>query len=83
MDRRTANICLSLIIETLAEAPRGVPSGHIYAALMTAGISLDDYQGLLGIARECGLVEVRNHLVTISPKGLEMAAQIKAHKEKP
>jgi hypothetical protein len=52
----------------------------MYAALM-GKMSLDDYSALLDIASEVGLVKVApSHLVTITPKGADMVAKIKAHR---
>lgn len=82
MTRQQINAILCVILETLAESSHGVPSGHIYAALMTTGISLDSYQAILEIAQKGGLVVVeKSHLVTITPKGLDIVAKIKAAKQ--
>lgn len=76
MTKQQANAYLCAILETVAEVPTGTPSGIMYAALMDK-LSLDDYQGLLDIARDCGLVKVdRSHLVTLTPKGLDMIVKI-------
>lgn len=78
MDRSEANACLCAILETLHEIPEGVPSGHMYAALM-GRTSLEEYEALLEIAKRGGLVDVKSHLVTITSKGRDMVAKIQAH----
>jgi hypothetical protein len=55
----------------LADAIRDlgeVPSGHLYAHVMGA-MSLETYQGLIGILKHAKLVEEKAHLLTwIGPK---------------
>jgi hypothetical protein len=55
----------------LADAIRDlgeVPSGHLYAHVMGA-MSLETYQGLIGILKRAGLIEEKAHLLTwIGPK---------------
>ena len=50
------------VIHAIAEAIRdatqavgGTPSGHLYAALMTTGMTLDFYQDCLGVLKRAGL----------------------------
>jgi predicted methyltransferase len=78
MTREETNAYLCVILETVSESKSGVPSGHMYAAFMTKGITLDEYQSILGIAQRGGLVEVKSHLVTLTPKGQEMVEKIHA-----
>jgi hypothetical protein len=79
MTRNEANVILAAILETVAEV-NDAPSGHMYAALM-GKVSLDDYNELLGIARNVGLVTVSPaHLVSITDKGRQMVEKIKAHR---
>lgn len=79
-----ANRYLCIILESVTEASKGslhgMPSGHLYAALMGgAGLNLGEFQTLMQIAKEKGLVtESRSNLVTITPTGLEMVAKIRA-----
>jgi hypothetical protein len=77
MTRNEANAYLAAILETIAELPNGAPSGHLYAALM-GRLELTDYQALVGIAKDAGLVQERGHLLTMTPKGREMVAKITA-----
>lgn len=80
MNRNTLNRYIIAILESLAEAPHGIPSGHLYAAMM-AVMDLDTYQGVLDVIKTAGLVEVaRSHLVTLTPKGMEMVVKIKESK---
>ena len=78
MDKRTANVLVAAILETVAEVEGGCPSGHMYAA-MVGKVELADFEALLGICKSVGLVNVApSHLVTITPKGREAVAKIKA-----
>jgi len=48
------------VVTTLAEAVRDlgeVPSGELYAVAMSAGLSLGQYQSVLGVLKRAGLVE--------------------------
>ena len=42
------------ILETIRESPDGAPSGHLYAAVMTVGVSLEQYEQIM-----LGLVNAR------------------------
>jgi hypothetical protein len=75
MDCQTANALLAAILETVAAGPS--PSGVMYAAMMGRA-TLDDYQGLIRIAESVGLVTVVRHEVTITDKGRETVAKIRA-----
>ena len=75
MDRQTANAILAAILETVAAGP--APSGVMYAATM-GRVTLDEYQGLIQIAASVGLVTVAHHEVTITDRGRETVAKIKA-----
>lgn len=61
------------IIAAISEAIRGlksVPSGHLYAQVM-GHMTLDTYNGILGILTRAGLIEVKNHLITWTGPTLE------------
>lgn len=64
------------IIETLAEKTEGtgLPSGHMYAALMGL-VELDQFQRILAGLEHVGLVNVSGHYVTATPKARAMLAQ--------
>jgi predicted transcriptional regulator len=85
MTRQQINAYLVVILETLSEAPHGVPSGHMYAAMMGgAGLNLGEYQTLVQIAREGGLIKVAgSHLVTLTDKGRQLVEKIRAAKTAP
>ena len=74
MNRKKA-IALS-IIETLAEKTEGtgLPSGHMYAALMGL-VGLSEFQGIIAGLQNVGLVDVSGHYVTATPKARAMLAQ--------
>ena len=58
-----------LIIRTVADAIReagSIPSGHLYAMLMTYGCSLSQYESIIGILVESGRVEKRGDLLVWS-----------------
>lgn len=60
-------------VTTVAEAIRElgeVPSGELYAVVMSAGLSLDVYNKILGIVKRAGLVEeTPGHLLRwVGPK---------------
>jgi hypothetical protein len=78
ISRKEASVFLAVILTTVAKSGNcEVPSGHLYAALM-GRLSLDDYQGLIDIASNVGLVTVQSHVVTITSKGREIAEKINA-----
>ncbi len=54
------------VIMALAEAVRertAVPSGELYAVAMAGGLSLESYNGALGVLKRAGLVSVTGHMV--------------------
>lgn len=74
MNRKKA-IALS-IIETLTEKTEGtgLPSGHIYAALIGL-VGLSEFHGIISGLKHVGLVNVSGHYVTATPKARAMLAQ--------
>ena len=72
---RKQSIALS-IVETLTSKTEGtgLPSGHMYAALMGL-VGLSEYQGIISGLQHVGLVDVSNHYVTATPKARAMMAQ--------
>jgi len=74
MSKREA-IALS-IVETLTDKSEGtgLPSGHMYAALMGL-VGLMEYQNIIAGLQRVGLVDVLNHYVTATPKARAMMAQ--------
>ena len=63
------------IIETLAEKTEGtgLPSGHMYAALMGL-VGLGEFQSILSALERAGLVEVSGHYVTATKSARELLA---------
>lgn len=56
--------------QAIAEAgPKGIPSGTLYAAVMSHGISLEVYQGAINLLKRTKIVKESNHLLTIQIKG--------------
>jgi radical SAM superfamily enzyme len=62
------------IIEEIHEiiklhGPAGIPSGHLYAALMPhIDISLETYQGIINFLVRAKKIKVVNHLITAVPQ---------------
>jgi len=55
---------MNAIEEAIKESgPEGIPSGHLYAALM-GHISLDDYNTIIGMLKKAGRVKESFHLLT-------------------
>ncbi len=49
----------AIVVETVNEAgPQGIPSGHMYAALATTGMNLDNYQALIHTLAHNGQIQV-------------------------
>jgi hypothetical protein len=81
MTRKQAVLQLSIILQAIAECPDGISSGHMYAALMENGITLNDYENLLNSAKAAHWIKVsRSHLVTITPEGKEIVNKIRQSK---
>jgi hypothetical protein len=48
------------IIQAIAEAIREagkIPSGHLYAVLMEKGITIEQYENIIGLLKRTGLVK--------------------------
>ncbi len=50
-------IVRAVIDAAIASEPFGAPGGHIYAALMGQGCTLQQYESLMGSIQRAGLVE--------------------------
>lgn len=55
-------ILADIVIETVKTSPDGVPAGHLYAALMSVGLSLEQFERLMGLLVEADKVTKRGHL---------------------
>lgn len=74
MTKHQVNVALSALITTLADTGEA-PEGTLYAAMMSR-YSLDQFNSLLGILKQAGLVTSAYHLASITPKGRELAAKL-------
>lgn len=64
------------VLETVRDVePQGAPSGVIYAVLMGFGMSHHNYAELVALLQRTGLLRQSNHLLHITPKGVEYIAQ--------
>ena len=61
-DVGTAVAVIGAIAETIREAGE-VPSGVLYAGLMTKGCTLPQYEQILGVLQRAKLVAVKGHVV--------------------
>ena len=52
-----------IILETVQESPDGAPSGVIYAALMSIGISLAQYEALVDVLVKSGRITRSGHVL--------------------
>lgn len=56
---------VKIVAEAIAVAgAEGIPSGHLYARLMSFGYSLAVYQRIIDVLKTAGLVTERAHLLT-------------------
>ena len=51
-----------IIVETVNETPEGAPGGTLYAALMTIGISLEQFEQIMAALVNLGLVRKSGQL---------------------
>ncbi len=57
---------LDVVMDTIRDAGKeGVPSGHLYAALMVIGMSYQTYTEMVDTLVTVGKVRCRNHVLTI------------------
>lgn len=60
------NLALSIYLETITAAGEdGIPSGHIYAALMGQGITLNSHNAIIGALVKTGKITNTNHLLRV------------------
>lgn len=53
---------LNVIVETVKEAgEQGAPAGPMYAALMTTGMSLEQFETIMGVLVRTGHLRHSNH----------------------
>ena len=82
MTRDQINVALAAILETLASDPdHTAPIGPMYAAFMaTHEFSVDDVDAVFSIAATAGLIARGRSIATLTPRGENMVAQIRAHR---
>lgn len=76
MTKHQINVALAALLTTLADTGEA-PEGTLYAAMMSK-YSLDQFNSLVGMLKQAGLVTSAYHLCSITPKGRELAAKIMA-----
>lgn len=65
----TIEMSVKIVADAIREAG-SIPSGYLYSSLMQFGITLDEYNILIGILKRSGRVEEKFHeLKWIEPKG--------------
>jgi hypothetical protein len=52
-----------IILETVQECPEGAPSGVIYAALMSIGITPQQYESLVDVLVKSGRITRSGHIL--------------------
>ena len=67
---------VSAILSCINGCKDAVPSGHIYAALMVDGVTLDQYQSLIGILKGNHLIHTSGNLVSLTPQGKLLADKV-------
>ncbi len=83
MDRKKLLLLIGAILETLEECKTdgifgGSPESHLWLGCQAMLPHLDQFQSVLNLMIESKVCTSKNHLVTITPKGSEMVAKVKA-----
>lgn len=64
-DKETARKIVAIILLAIEEAGEsGIPSGHLYAMLMSKGMSLDTYNLIINYLKIQDLITEKHHLLT-------------------
>ena len=67
-----------IVMETIIDADEmGAPSGLLYAALMSKGCSLSQYQSLMAPLERRGFVTLSGDCYHSTPAGVEFAAKLR------
>ena len=64
MNKQQAALEILLAVANAIKELGTVPSGHLYAQLMSSGMSLENYQAILKVLEGAGAIEIKNHLIT-------------------
>lgn len=59
---------IEVIKDLVRDEPRGVPSGSLFSALETFGLSFDSYSQIISGMVEQGVIIVKNHTLFKGPK---------------
>lgn len=78
---REAAIVIVAALTTIRDASMtpsgGIPSGHLYTALM--GVTdLDTYNRVLATLKSVGYIKERGHFLTITSEGKQVAEELEA-----
>ena len=58
----------AIITSVAAAGPMGCPSGTIYAALMTQGCTLEQYEAIMAGLVQAGMLTKKSHLYFVAGK---------------
>lgn len=65
------------VLETVNETmPSGAPGGPMYAAFMTKGMTLDQFESLMGGMVEAGFLEKRGQCYFITTSGKDFMGRL-------
>ena len=79
MNKTSFNVAAAGILAACAGAGRlGAPAGHMYAALMGNGYSLQDFEQIMGALVQSGHVVKHGECYTLTAKGAALNASIDA-----
>jgi hypothetical protein len=74
MDKRSFTLYASSLLSILRQ--ESAPSGVVYAAFMTQGITLEEYTAIVDILKLQGLVLQTGNVLSLTAKGRTLASQI-------
>lgn len=61
------NFLAHVILSIVSEVP--CPSGHLYAAMMTKNVTLEQYEAAISYLRQMGAITTKSYLVEATPLG--------------
>jgi len=71
------SVYLECIVGASGMGMGGIPSGHLYAMLMSV-VDLDTHQKVVSFLEEQGMITMKNHLLRATDKGKLLYAKIEA-----